>query len=315
MTCRLAMTAAALMIVAVTLGPTRPAAAVSTSQLISSAASRDCLQYQVIGVCVWLTCTPSGCETDTSVKVKHYMPDLVVSAYMRTGRNPWQAVAGLAGPGSKAESGGNQRRRRPRNHEQERFKSTDAIGDPAAAGFDLLSSFGYSCRSTATPFEPYFLSTYDPLAWRGGVPESAYPESLTPGVKVIGNPGNKWGHLYPREGFVKQTNDYKAAAVNADRAASIVTRTGQPHVYIPLTADQRQGYWPPDAFKVGDASNHTWQRVQPDPTNSCSVFPDRGPGASFAGNIARDGAYAFVLWRPYQCCKRRGETLIYSTPG
>ncbi|WP_204353750.1 TIGR03756 family integrating conjugative element protein [Salinisphaera orenii] len=301
-------------VVGAALGPNRPAAAVSTAQLVSSAASQDCLEYQVIGVCVWLTCTPTGCDIDTSVEVKHFMPDLVVSAYLRTGHNPWQAVAGLSSPGSKAESGGNQRRRRHHNHEQERFKSTDAIGDPAAAGFDLLSSFGYSCQSAAEPFEPYYLSIDDPLAWRGGIPESTYPQALTPGVGVIGNPGNKWGHLYPREGIVKQTNDYKAAAVNADRAAHIVTRTGQPHVYNPLTADDRQGYWPPKPFKPGDKTNHKWQRLQPDPSDSCTVFPDRGPAASFKGDIAKDGAYAFVLWRPYACCKQRGEVLIGYTP-
>ncbi|MEM8366402.1 TIGR03756 family integrating conjugative element protein, partial [Klebsiella pneumoniae] len=28
--------------------------------------------------------------------------------------------------------------------------------------------------------------------------------------------------------------------------------------------------------------------------------------------VAADGAYAWALWRPYSCCKRRGQRLLYS---
>ncbi len=44
----------------------------------------------------------------TSVKVKHNIPDLVVSSYANTGQNPWQDVTllGAALPGI-SESGGN----------------------------------------------------------------------------------------------------------------------------------------------------------------------------------------------------------------
>ncbi|CAI2534315.1 integrating conjugative element protein, PFL_4710 family [Serratia proteamaculans] len=54
------------------------------------------------------------------------------------------------------------------------FKYADAIGHPATS---LIggSIAGYSCRSAATPFVPYFLSTLDSLAWRTGIPESLQP--------------------------------------------------------------------------------------------------------------------------------------------
>lgn len=292
----------------------RPAEAINTGEIVASAASWGCLDYQIKGVCVWLTCTPFGCYTQTSVKVKHDMPDLVVSVYQRTGDNPWSVVSPLAPPNATAQYGGNGRERRyGRDHQQVRFKNADAVGHPAAAGFDLLSSVGYTCDAGATPMQPYYLSVFDSLAWRQGVPESAYPEALIPGQREVGELGNIWGHVYPRSGFVSQANDYKAAAVIAQRVVDFVTRTGQPHVYTPLDPKKREGYWPPDPVKEGDESTGKWQRLQPNMSDSCTVFPDRGIAALFTDVMADDGDYVWALWRPYQCCKRRGEVLIFSS--
>lgn len=304
--------AIALLVAASVVPP--PAQAINTGEIMASAASTDCLDYEIKGVCVWLTCTPFGCYTKTSVKVGHYMPDLVVSAYQNTGDNPWSVVSPLAPPNATARGGGNQTAGLGgRAHRSLRFKNADAIGHPAAAGFDLLSSVGYSCASGATPMQPYFLSVFDTLAWRHGVPESAYPEALIPGRREVGSIGNTWGNVYPRSGFINQPNDYQAAAVIAQRVADIVTRTGQPHVYTPLNPHPRAGYWPPDPIVEGDASTGQWQRLQPNTSQSCAVFPDRGITAGFAGDTANDGDYVWALWRPYQCCKRRGETLIFSS--
>lgn len=292
----------------------RSAQAVNTGEIVASAASWNCLDYQVKGVCVWLTCTPFGCYTQTSVKVQHYMPDLVVSVYQQTGDNPWSAVSPLAPSNPTAKGGGNQTAGRAgAEHKTVRFKNADAVGHPAAAGFDLLSSVGFTCDSGATPMKPYFLSVFDTPAWRHGVPESAYPEALIPGKREVGSTGNTWGNVYPRSGFINQANDYKAAAVIAQRVADFVTRTGQPHVYTALDPSSREGYWPPDPIKEGDASTGKWQRLQPNLSHSCSVFPDRGIAASFDDVTADDGDYAWALWRPYQCCKRRGDTLIFSS--
>lgn len=308
--------AAVALLVSATLAP-RPAQAIGTGQIVASAASWDCLDYKVTGVCVWLTCTSFGCYTQTSVKVKHYMPDLVVSVYQQTGDNPWSVVSPLAPRNSTAEGGGDRTQGSARSeaqaHRQLRFKNADAVGHPAAAGFDLLSSVGYTCDSAATPMKPYFLSVFDSLAWREGVPESAYPEALTPGSREVGRTGNVWGNIYPRSGFISQTNYYKAAAVIAERVADFVTRQSQPHVYTPLQASSRPGYWPPGPVKEGDASTHKWQRLQPNLTKSCSVFPDRGIAASFDDVTADDSDYVWALWRPYECCQRRGQELIYAS--
>ncbi|MBB7968361.1 TraU family protein, partial [Escherichia coli] len=89
-----------------------------------------------------------------------------------------------------------------------RFKYADALGHPAT----LLiggSIPGYSCESAATPLRPYFLSTLDSLAWRTGMPESLWPEAMIPGRRELGSQrdADMWGNIYPRSGFVSQTDD------------------------------------------------------------------------------------------------------------
>lgn len=85
---------------------------------------------------------------------------------------------------------------------------------------------------------PYLLSTLDTLAWRYNVPEALYPEALIPGRREIGTRTglNLWGNVYPRGGFLHQTDDHKSGAVVAQRAGDIVTRRNQIHVYQPLLA-------------------------------------------------------------------------------
>ncbi|EPH6592434.1 TraU family protein, partial [Escherichia coli] len=71
--------------------------------------------------------------------------------------------------------------------------------------------------------------------------------ALIPGKREIGSQEeeNMWGNVYPRSGFVTQTDDDKAAAVVAQRVADIITRTGEPHVYQAVKAGKKDGYWPP----------------------------------------------------------------------
>ncbi|MFW8217111.1 TraU family protein, partial [Klebsiella pneumoniae] len=107
---------------------------------------------------------------------------------------------------------------------------------------------------------------------------------------------------------VTQTDDYKAAAVTAQRAADIVTRPGQIHVYRTLKANASAGYWPPDPVTENTGTrNHKWQRLAPKVSMSCAAFPDR------AFSYAEDGNYAWALWQPFACCKKRGQTFLFST--
>ena len=118
---------------------------------------------------------------------------------------------------------------------------------------------------------------------------------------------NLWGNVYPRGGFLHQTDDHKSGAVVAQRAGDVVTRRGQLHVYQPLLANARDGYWPASALMEGDASTGKWQELTPVLSSSCTVFPRSG----FLTQ-AQQGDYAWALWRPYSCCRRRGQVFLGS---
>lgn len=297
-------------------------ASLNSAQIIASAVSQSCISWRVSGICYWLFCTPFGCSVRTSVKVTHFIPEAVISSYNVPGGNPWQEMAfvsqaagGLENTITSALSslsagGGNNEQKTPGQRKTNlHFKYADAIGHPATS---LIGGSipGYSCSSAATPLIPYFLSTLDSLVWRTGMPESLYPEALTPGQREVGSQtaGNMWGNVYPRSGFVTQVDDDKAGALVAQRVADIITRSGQPHVYQPLVGQHSAGYWPPDAVQENTGTqNHKWQRLSPQLSQSCAVFPDGDH------TPATDANTAFALWQPYSCCQRRGQTFLYST--
>lgn len=297
-------------------------ASVNTASLLSSAASPDCISWRISGICYWLLCTPFGCTIKTSVKVTHYIPEAVVSAYMNVGENPWTEMSVVSSTASGAESsllgaiagvdagGGRQEMKVAGQRKQNlHFYYGDAYGHPAS---QLIGGMvpGYSCNSAATPFVPYFSSALDAVVWRTGVPETLYPEALVPGQRELGSTsaGNMWGNVYPRSGFVTQTDSYKSAALVVQRVADIITRRGQLHVYNPLVGNASPGYWPPDPVTENTGTkNHKWQRLSPQLSQSCAVFPDTN------GQVAENSSYAWALWQPYSCCKRRGQTFLYST--
>ncbi|AHK18429.1 conjugal transfer protein [Yersinia similis] len=290
------------------------ASGINSAQIIAGSLSPSCLEYRVSGICYWLFCSVWGCKIRTSVRVSHYVPNAVISSYAQTGANPWSEVSVLGtGISGVAQGGGNNEQKRGSRKNNLRFKNTDAIGHPALATpmFNhFLGSMGYSCAGSARAFVPYFISTLDGLVWRSGLPESLYPEALIPGIREIGSTvmGDLWGNIYPRSGFVTQVNDYKAAAVIAQRTADIITRTGQIHVYNPMTVNKRDGYWPPEPVTENTGTkNHQWQQLVPTVSSSCAVFPHHN------NPIAADGAYAWALWQPYSCCKKRGQRFLFST--
>lgn len=297
---------------------------INTAQIVAAAASAQCIDYQLVGTCFWLRCG-SKCRIRTSPKIGHYNPDLVVSAHNGVGNNPWaeansivgnvsqSAVGTLIGSAANIEAGSNQSDRGDKLNGL-KFKSSDAIGHPAAS-----ISYGLSCPSQATSFNPYFVSGTDSIAWRMGMPESVYPDALIPGRREIGNfPVNSWGSVYPRSGFINHSSDAKAAAVVAQRVGDIVTRTGQPHVYQPLseTPSYSGRVWPPGALKENTDKDGKWQMLAPKTSNSCTVFGENDTatvaGWDGMGKSASTGNYAWTLWRPYQCCRKRGQYFLYS---
>lgn len=290
------------------------AGALNSAQIIASALCPECIRWQVKGICYWLQCTPWGCKVRTSVKVKHFIPTVVVSSYAQTGNNPWSEVSQLGhGIPGIAEGGGSNAQKRSQRKDNLVFKNVDVIGHPALAApvfNNFMGSMGYTCGTSAKPFVPYFLSTLDAVMWRAGIPESVYPEALIPGRREVGNQasGNMWGNIYPRSGFATQVDDFKAAALMAQRAADIVTRTGQVHIYRTLRDSPGAGYWPPGPVTENTGNeNHQWQPLAPAVSHSCAVFPVSDTPQ------AQDGNYAWSLWQPYSCCQRRGQTFLGST--
>lgn len=293
------------------LGTTVSALAIDTTTLVTSVLSPDCLAWRIVGVCYWLSCSAFGCTVQTSVKVRHYVPDAVVSSYSRTGSNPWTDVSFMSAPLPFAQGGGNGTTNQSHENNLAVFKNADVIGHPGMAAFSRFASqFGMTCSGAGVPFDPYLLSTFDAVAWRYGIPESVYPESLTPGVREIGSrvTANLWGSVYPREGFLHQADDFKSAAVVAQRAGDVVTRSGQPHVYQPLLAQPYDGYWPAGALVESDIRTGKWQPLVPQLSMTCAAFPNALPTTQ-----ATDGGYAWALWRPYACCKRMGQIFLGST--
>ena len=287
-----------------------PSFALTTATIAASTLSPNCLEYRVVGICFWLRCTSFGCSVETSVKVRHFVPDAVVSSYANTGANPWLEVRSMSQPNTTAQAGGDGTTNQHHENNLAKFKNADVIGHPGGYVFSQFASgFGYSCEGAGSAFMPYLLSTLDTLAWRYNIPEMLYPEALTPGEREIGSRagGNLWGNVYPRGGLLHQSDDYLAGAVVAQRAGDIVTRRGQLHVYQPLLANAKDGYWPAGALLESDAQTGKWQELTPTLSRTCAVFPH-----SDARVQAQQGDYAWALWRPYSCCKREGQVFLGS---
>ena len=243
------------------------------------------------------------------------------SSYQRTGENPWAEVAGLGAAGAGVVSGllgaaaeilvdgGHQREgTRIEDHENVRFKEVDVIGNPIVSGSELANTAGFFCTSEAESFSPYFVSTVDAIGWRLGVTELIYPATFIPGLREIGDwPLNTWGSVHPRQGFVNTAEDPKAAAVCAQRAADIVTRELQPHVYVFLGGgDCGTGCTPPGPVMENDPENSKWQMLTPLPESTCNVFGINDVLEPFSWadfkQIDETEDYAWNLWRRYRCC-------------
>jgi integrating conjugative element protein (TIGR03756 family) len=56
------------------------------------ASAPSCLSYQVKGVCFFLRCGLTGCSIRTTIRVSHYMPDVVISTYNDQYLHPWADV-------------------------------------------------------------------------------------------------------------------------------------------------------------------------------------------------------------------------------
>lgn len=122
--------------------PAPPPSTNTLGVLAATAASApSCISYMVTGVCFFLRCTPFGCTVETSIRVSHYMPDVVVSTYNDQYIHPWRdvgsAVSGIGDRigasilGSPLDATANTSAKRRGAAEPVTMKTVDAIGNPA----------------------------------------------------------------------------------------------------------------------------------------------------------------------------------------
>ncbi|MEE9493617.1 MAG: TIGR03756 family integrating conjugative element protein [Gammaproteobacteria bacterium] len=288
-----------------------------SARILELSANVSCMAWAPMGACVWITCTYAGCDIDYSVKIKHYTPDAVVTAYPTTGESPWEETQGYSEANDASVSGGSNKEGTMISRTTLVYKNVDVIGSPGVAWIEALSSNEYICDPITTPFFPYMLSTLDPV-WR--IPTIEIPWTLLNIFRYVNLDLSSWGGVYPRIGFSNQGHDYKNGALAAQRAADITTRDTQPHLYIPMTEDPNPqfGQWPPGEVIEGDETTHKWQQLIPEAeADTCRVFPDINDHGEaqdpFASRMNQVAGYAYNLWRPYHCCEKKGAVLLYHT--
>ncbi|HAS5006270.1 TPA: TIGR03756 family integrating conjugative element protein [Vibrio cholerae] len=304
---------------------------ISTAEIMNASTNFSCMSWRVIGGCVWYT-WPS--KISFSIKVKHYIPDYVISVYQRSGENPWQLMKWIDEPGNSLletisgyspGSGSVNSNGRANKSTNIAFKNAMAVGNPLASVWQSLG-FGYFlCKSDATSFLPAYASSFDNLLWRVQPVEAMlYMPSQLIGQQHKIAPSNsdflsKWAYLYPRTGFVVTNDDLKAAAVAAQRVASIVTSQGSDatmHIANRPSMQGQKGWWPPKTVTENDASQGYFQMLLPKKESTCHLIADMGDGyMSGEGDGLMDwrnrqGNYAWNFWRLYRCCRRSGSSLV-----
>ena len=285
-------------------------ATIGSAAIVGVSTDIGCMSFRVTGICIWMTCVAAVCEFDFSVKVKHRIPEAVVTAYPIIGQSPWVDTAGFSSPTAFAQEGGASTEGGDRGWEQAlRFKNSDVIGSPGALVYHALADVEGSlfCRPATMGYLPYFISTNDP-AWREPVAEAGWVAANA--LVNVGTGATNFGGLFPRIGFVDQGHDYKASLVAAKRAMDIVRQPWQPHVYVPMTgAVMGQGYWPPS-----EDTPFLWQQLVPE-VRGCTILPDIDDTLHvldpYSDRINQTRGNAWQVWRPYSCCSKEGAVLIF----
>lgn len=287
--------------------PTGPKhGSIETEDIIKAAIDCiDCFDWEVLGICFWLKCTLFSCDIEESVRVGHYIPDLVVASY--TYQTEWDETKDWndtpSGAISQTEDAGNQET--PLD-----FKHVEIISHPALPFYNALGDEEYFCQSMLSiPMFPHFESSLDP-SWNDPGIEQIFPQSILGIPKIETSawlPGigqGYWAPLYPRCGWGAHPYDPINAAVAAHRASEIVTRNAQPHIYLPATGSCENRCWPPDPVTVNESHDNRFQMLAPSLENSTRIF---GGSATWANgkNKTRE-SYLWTLWRYYACCEAKG---------
>lgn len=301
---------------------------INTSQIISrtSAAYLNCADYSIVGVCFWLKCGWSGCKIRESVMVRHYVPDIVVQTYRDAEDPPWTETRALMtaaqsdhdgsliatilstmGSGLNELGGGGGTENKAASHSNMTFTLTDSWGHPMLAMTSILSQFGYVCSPRLTAMYPYYISNLDIVAWRFGIPEMFYPQSISPVGWELGSLTYNWGPYYPRIGHVNNHDVLKESGLIAFRSVHFISRRNEPHVYRTIAQSNSRGFWAPGSLTE---TSGKWQQIEPRAESSCHYLPMSmgiSPSDGKGGYRANDAGHVWNFWRQYRCCQRRGS--------
>ncbi len=291
-------------------------AEITTAEILerTSESAADCLEYKVVGICVFVKCIGPICDYDYSAKVDHYLPDLVVTAQHTRHANPWTLIREIYDPIVNAVGEGifealtdfelfsGEANAAGEDVAGIRLRETDVVGNPALYLYDQYDD--YFLKSGASAYTMHYQSTLDAFSWREPILEMFFPSnwtSLIPGVNEIGNyPSYTWGSLSLRGGFVTNPNNTKANAVVANRAAHIATSGFQVHLKNAATGCSNDDCTAPGAAAPG-ASKTKWQRLLPEPANMCTDEIHTGNSPDWAKPKQHNSA-AWTVWREYRGC-------------
>ncbi|MBY8168138.1 TIGR03756 family integrating conjugative element protein [Vibrio fluvialis] len=314
-----------------------PETTITSAEIIENSVIVSCIDWQVTGTCLWLRCTMTGCSVETSIKVRHYLPEAVVQVYASPEDAPWQEMAFITDSLSLDQVGGYTNSVRSvagndrRTHAKLVHKESSVIGSPGLIPVsEFLGSMEYFCKSTVTPFMPYYSSGIDQYSWKYPYADFLQPGTFIPGMNEVGERedgesrnflfSGRFGNVYPRIGALVQTDDYRAAAVMAQRTADIVTDPYSMHLYNYLGRRPNQGgqgEWPPGKIEEWTSKEGKWQMLTPYLDSSCHIFGESSTRQSnygvedpYSHRRSDNGAYSLHLWRPTSCCARKGQTLI-----
>jgi len=276
------------------------------------AALPSCLDYQVVGVCFWLVCG-FGCHIEKTLKVDHYLPDVVITTYPKYGKDPWTEVnktidvvdhnvgnkifsasnSGMQIKGGSFSSANS-------SDSDVKLREVDVIGNPALA----VLRWKRLLKGQASPYAPYYQSQLDAKEWRSGLLEQLYPDSWIPGKDDVGTfLLDEWGATYPRTGFIMQPNVGKASAVIAVRGGNIASTHSFDHISKDFAANPCPEE---DCTTAGailsDASKTKWQMLLPTPQTTCHAKIDYSARPSWVKHQPDDQTYSWVVWREYRGC-------------
>lgn len=295
---------------------------------------------------------PPSCSVETSLKVRHFNPDAIVQVYQTPGDVPWDEMSfvsdslslgqtGATPANANQITGGDRKGKHKDDKKKQNSKiinrHVDVIGSPGLLVVsELFGSTDYGCASGATPYQPYYVSTLDYYSWKFPYSDFMKPGVYVPGMREVGEredgehetflPSGRFGNVYPRVGSLMQNDTYKASTVFAQRAADIVTDTGALHIYTYLGEKKsKKGWWPPGQVKEWTSDEGKWQMLSPKAESECHIFGDpstrknayvgSASEAAFDGYQERrsdNGDYSWQLWRPYECCEKKGQIFLYS---